>query len=399
MANPVSVPNVFVAATDAVAAEVNANFNSLVDYINDHMVTDDGNVEIGGTQTITNLIVSGTLTAQGNLDVDGTLKGDVVASNGTSIVLSNGTNGSNATFKGDILDASGTTIVDVSAATFAGNATTSSSTTGNAATASEWLTARTLTLSGDVTGDISIDGSQDVTLTTTVGNDSHTHNANNLTGNTLASGVTASSLTSVGTLTSLNVSGALDVDGLLNVSGQKKIEFGNENDQIRFDDTDDEFSFWIDDNKQFQIGGSVTSNDVVTRATGTFKSNDSGSQFPTGSGTVAHIITGFGLSALVKNSSVAADKENVSTDLGSYLTADMIDFVVPKMWNRITAPGYPEIGPIADDMETISEFLASHGTDANGDQILMGVDQTAWMSLMTLAIQDLRDRMEAVEAA
>ena len=127
MANPVSVPNVFVAATDAVAAEVNANFDSLVDYINDNMVTDDGTVSIGGTQTVNNLIVSGTLTAQGNLDVDGTLKGDVVASNGTSVVLSNGTNGSNATFKGDILNASGTTIVDVSAATFAGNATTATS--------------------------------------------------------------------------------------------------------------------------------------------------------------------------------------------------------------------------------------------------------------------------------
>ena len=37
MANPVSVPNSFTAGTDAVAAEVNANFTSLVDYINDNM--------------------------------------------------------------------------------------------------------------------------------------------------------------------------------------------------------------------------------------------------------------------------------------------------------------------------------------------------------------------------
>ena len=42
-----------------------------------------------------------------------------------------------------------------------------------------------------------------------VGNDSHTHNANNLTGTTLASGVTSSSLTSVGTLSNLTVSGGI----------------------------------------------------------------------------------------------------------------------------------------------------------------------------------------------
>lgn len=392
MAGTASIPNPFTAGTDAVAAEVNANFESLRDFINDNMVHKDGTTTItpASTQTIDGgLTVTGTFTLNGNLNATASITGDIVASNGTSIVLDNGTNGSDATFKGDIQNASGTTIVDVSAATFAGNATTSSSTTGNAATASKWLTARTLTVDGDMTGSVSIDGDANVTLTLAAdleADDIPDLNASKIDAGTFGAGA-------------YTFPGALTVNGLLDVSSQAKIEFGNENDQIRFDDTDDEFAFWIDGVKQFQIGGSVTGNDVVTKATGTFKSFDSGSQFPTGSGTVAHMLTAYGLSALVKNSSVAADKENVSTDLGSYLTADMIDSVVPKMWNRITAPGYPEIGPIADDMETVSEFLASHGTDANGDQILMGVDQTAWMSLMTLAIQDLRDRMEAVEAA
>jgi len=384
-----SVPNTFVAASDAVAAEVNANFDSLVDYINNNVVWTSGSQAITGTQTINSLIVSNTLTVNGNLDVDADITGQIVASNGTSVVLDNGTNGSDATFKGDILNASSTVIVDVSAATFNGNATTSSSTTGNAATASKWLTARTLTVDGDMTGSVSIDGDTNVTLTLAAdleAADIPDLNASKIDAGTFGTG-------------NYTFPNDLAVNGLLNVSSQKKIEFGNENDQIRFDDTDDEFSFWIDGVKQFQIGGAVTGNDIVTKATGTFKSFDSGSQFPTGSSTAAHMITAYGVSALVKNSSVAAEKENISTDLGSYLTVDMIDSVVPKMWNRITAPGYPEIGPIADDMETISEFLASHGTDANGDQILMGVDQTAWMSLMTLAIQDLRDRMEAVEAA
>lgn len=39
--------------------------------------------------------------------------------------------------------------------------------TGNAATANKWATARTITLTGDVTGSVSLDGSSNVTLTTT----------------------------------------------------------------------------------------------------------------------------------------------------------------------------------------------------------------------------------------
>lgn len=44
-----------------------------------------------------------------------------------------------------------------------------------AGTAAKWATARTLTLTGDVTGSVSFDGSGNISLTTTVGNDSHSH--------------------------------------------------------------------------------------------------------------------------------------------------------------------------------------------------------------------------------
>lgn len=53
---------------------------------------------------------------------------------------------------------------------------------GNASTASKWATARTLTLSGDASGSVSIDGSSNVTLSVTVANDSHTHAWGNITG-------------------------------------------------------------------------------------------------------------------------------------------------------------------------------------------------------------------------
>ena len=47
---------------------------------------------------------------------------------------------------------------------------------GNATTATTWQTGRTFTLTGDVTGSVTgVDGSGNVSITTTVGNDSHTH--------------------------------------------------------------------------------------------------------------------------------------------------------------------------------------------------------------------------------
>ena len=50
-----------------------------------------------------------------------------------------------------------------------------------ATTATKWATARTLTLAGDASGSVSIDGSANVSLTMTVANDSHTHAFVNLT--------------------------------------------------------------------------------------------------------------------------------------------------------------------------------------------------------------------------
>ena len=67
--------------------------------------------------------------------------------------------------------------------------------TGNAATASKLQTARTITLSGDVTGSVSFDGSANVTITSTVVDNSHNHIISNVTGlqNALDSKVDVSS--------------------------------------------------------------------------------------------------------------------------------------------------------------------------------------------------------------
>lgn len=54
------------------------------------------------------------------------------------------------------------------------------SVTGNAGTASKLQTARTITLAGDVSGSVSFDGSDNVSITTTIADDSHNHTIANI---------------------------------------------------------------------------------------------------------------------------------------------------------------------------------------------------------------------------
>ena len=68
----------------------------------------------------------------------------------------------------------------IRATTFKGNLS------GNASTASKWATARTLTLTGSVTGSVSIDGSGNVTLATTT---NHSHSYLPLSGGTMTGNI------------------------------------------------------------------------------------------------------------------------------------------------------------------------------------------------------------------
>ena len=68
---------------------------------------------------------------------------------------------------------------------------------GNADTASKWKTARTITLTGSVTGSVSINGSGDVSLVTTT---NHTHSylpisGGTMTGNIILKGGTSADMT------------------------------------------------------------------------------------------------------------------------------------------------------------------------------------------------------------
>lgn len=175
------------------------------------LVTAEGNVQIDG-----NLTVDGDTTISGNLTFgDNSLDSVSFAADINSNLIPNtddlydiGTttkqwrnlyiDGSaeiddltadNADINGGTLDGvviggsapaaiTGTTVVAEQG--FTGNVTgnvtgSSGSTTGNAATATKLATARTITLGGDASGNITFDGSANKTLTVTVANDSHTH--------------------------------------------------------------------------------------------------------------------------------------------------------------------------------------------------------------------------------
>ena len=83
--------------------------------------------------------VTGNVVGDVTGDLTGDMAGDVYAQDGTSVVLQNGTDGSDATFTGKL------------------------------------ATARAITLTGDVTGTANFDGSADVSITATVADDSHNH--------------------------------------------------------------------------------------------------------------------------------------------------------------------------------------------------------------------------------
>ena len=120
-----------------------------------------------------------------------------------------------------LLDGSGNTSFPgtVTAPTFSGGLS------GNASTASKWATARTITLGGDLSGSVSIDGSANVTLSAEVANDSHTHDGRyytesesdarfvNVTGDTVTGNLVVSGA-SLGVISTSQGSEAFYVDGV-----------------------------------------------------------------------------------------------------------------------------------------------------------------------------------------
>jgi hypothetical protein len=151
------------------------------------------------------------------------------------------------------------------------------------------------------------------------------------------------------------------------------------------------------------LGLSVTG---VIFATSSIAITGSGQEFvatspSTGSGTTATWVFVSPYYRLYRFSSTISDKENIQS-VGSLLNPNMIDAINVQLWNRKTAPGIPEVGPIAEEMDAISPFLSTRGMewDENGAPIpspIDGINNNSWLSLLTIAIQDIRQRLQQLE--
>lgn len=91
---------------------------------------------------------------------------------------------------------------------------------GNVATATALETARTIVLSGDVSGTSgSFDGTANATITTTIADDSHNHTDSTITG-TLSNDTTGNATTATGLASSVNIGGvAFDGTASINLPG------------------------------------------------------------------------------------------------------------------------------------------------------------------------------------
>lgn len=157
-----------------------------------------------GTQTIT---AGDFITGGGSFSANQTTN--------TSVTISVDATSDNTASKVVARDASGNFAAGTITANLTGNVTGNAST---ATSAGKWTTARTITLDGDLTGSVSIDGSANVTLSAQVADDSHNHVISNVDGlqAALDAKLAASSYTAADVLTKIKtVDGAgsgLDAD-------------------------------------------------------------------------------------------------------------------------------------------------------------------------------------------
>ncbi len=146
-------------------------------------------------------------------------------------------------------------------------------------------------------------------------------------------------------------------------------------------------------------GLSVSSNIAISASGSNFTANNPS----TGTGNAAQWVSAFGTYILHRNTSTRDDKENLQP-LNGIVTPSMIDNIDISLWNRKGATGFPEIGPMAEDMDEVSPFLSIRGMDCDEEGNIVptapsGINQNSWLSLLTLGIQDLRKRVEKLETA
>jgi len=161
-----------------------------------------------------------------------------------------------ATFNGNVTgNTVGTHTGNVTGNVTGNTSGSSGSCTGNSATATKWANARTITLGGDASGSVSIDGTANQTLTVTVNDDSHNHTIANIDG-------LQSSLNSKATLLQVYPVGAIYISTAStnpsSLFGGTWVAFGQGRVLVGLNSSDSDF------NQSEETGGAKTNSTSIT---------------------------------------------------------------------------------------------------------------------------------------
>lgn len=243
----------------------------------------------------------------------------------------------------------------------------------NAVSASKWLTARTITLNGDVSGATSIDGSGNVTLTTTVGNNSHLHDAGNINTGVFADARIPANL-------------AFDIltvnTGLLSGTATNTPGIGSANNGVAI-------------NPVAYIASSRTDNPCAY-----FNRNftDGISVLLSKGGNAVGSISVTAAAASFNTTSDYRLKENI-TPIDDAVARVMA--YKPKRFNFKTTPDQTVSGFIAHELAQVAPTAvlgAKDGVDEEGNPVYQGVDLTKEIIAdLTAALQIALKRIEALE--
>jgi hypothetical protein len=139
----------------------------------------------------------------------------------------------------------------------------------NVATANKWTTARTLSLSGDASGSVSIDGSANATISVTIADDSHNHTIANVDGLQTALDAKADDATTFTAGTGLTGGGTLATDRTFNVGAGYGISVAADSVAVNTTTLDARYVQPADLANFHSSATSITSGQAAANATGT----------------------------------------------------------------------------------------------------------------------------------
>lgn len=243
---------------------------------------------------------------------------------------------------------------------------------GNAATADALSTARDITLAGDVTGTVSFDGSEDVTITTTVA-----ANSVALGTDTTGNYVSSISATSSEQLSISNGSGAEDA----------AVVIGLATTAVTAGDYGSNTAVPV---LSIDAFGRITSASTASISTSFDIAADSGDSDTVAGGETLTFSGGTGLSSTVSANEITFDLDNTSVSAGSYGSSTAIPTFTVDAQGRLTAAGTASVATsmnIEGDTGTGSLSLLTDtldiaggtgiATSASGDTITVTLADTA----------------------